>query len=274
LPNRAALEQNPASPPKGSDAGDERQLFFHFSRPMKILLQRPKPLAFACVLAVCAVAVSGRPDDAPTRTTSGQAAQVVEYVHPPLEALDREIQKRFHNVIGFGMARIATERRFEPETKAEREAVRMLGRAGYKVGLYLVGRGVLEPMPARLRRAKTAFGSDRTTGEPFSGPIFLSSPTITSVPSAAALWDETQNAMRAFEKGSNRYGFVAGKWQVEARPVRASEESCLRCHKTDYKYIYSVNDRGEPFYNVEPKGNVLKVGDTLGVLLYLYKEPR
>ncbi len=241
---------------------------------MKKFTQRPKPLALACALAVCAIVVSGRPDVEPTRATRGQAAQVVEYVHPRLEALDREIQKRFHNVIGFGMARIATERRFEPETKAEREAVSGLGRAGYKVALYLAGRGVLEPMPVRLRRAKRSFGAEMTTGEPFSGPIFLSSPTITRVPSAASLWTETQNAMRAFEQGSNRYGFVAGKWQVEARPVRASEQTCLRCHKTDYKYKFSVNDRGEPFYNAEPKGNVLKLGDTLGVLLYLYKEPR
>jgi len=240
---------------------------------MKKFPQSTKPLALACVLAVCAVAVSGRQDAEPARGANGQAAQVVEYLHPRLEALDREIQKRFHDVIGFGMARIATERRFEPETKAEREAVSGLGRAGYKVALYLAGRGVLEPMPVRLRRAQTKFGSGMT-GEPFSGPIFLSSPTITTVPSAASLWTETQNAMRAFERGSNRYGFVADKWQVEARPVRASAESCLRCHKTDYKYIFSVNDRGEPFYNVEPKGNTLKVGDTLGVLLYLYKEPR
>lgn len=240
---------------------------------MKILLKRPKLLALTCGLAACAVGASGRPDAAPTRGTNGQAAQVVEYVHPPLEALDREIQKRFHDVIGFGMARIATERRFEPETKAERDAVRGLGRAGYKVCLYLAGRGVMETLPARLKRAKTTFG-DGMTGEPFSGPIFVSSPSIMRVPSAAALWAGTQNAMSSFERGSNRYGFVAGKWQVEARPVRASEESCLRCHRTDYKYTYSVTDKGVPFYNTEPKGNVLKLGDTLGVLLYLYKEPR
>ena len=240
---------------------------------MKEFPQRPKKLALACALAVCAVAASGRPGAEPARGANGRAAQVVEYVHPRLEALDHEIQKRFHDVIGFGMARIATERRFEPETKAEREAVSGLGRAGYKVALYLAGRGVLEPMPVRLRRAKTSFGAGMV-GEPFSGPIFVSSPSITLVPSAASLWAETQNAMRAFEQGSNRYGFAEGKWQVEARPVRASAESCLRCHKTDYKYTFSVNDRGEPFYNVEPKGNVLKVGDTLGVLLYLYKEPR
>lgn len=241
---------------------------------MKILSKRPKALALACLFAACAVAVSGRPDAIPARGASGQAAQAVEYVHPPLEALDREIQKRFHDVIGFGMARIATERRFEPETKAEREAVSGLGRAGYKVALYLAGRGVLEPMPVSLRRANTSFGAGTIGQQPFSGPIFLSSPAITRVPSAASLWAETQNALRSFEKGSNRYGFVADKWQVEARPVRASQQSCLRCHKTDYKYIYSVDDRGKPFYNVEPKGNVLKLGDTLGVLLYLYKEPR
>ena len=60
----------------------------------------------------------------------------------------------------------------------------------------------------------------------------------------------------------------------KAEAARARGESCLRCHRTDYKFTYSVTDKGISFYNMEAKGNVLKVGDPLGVLLYVYKEPR
>src|SRR5215211_5897327 len=82
------------------------------------------------------------------------AVQPAAQQRHPLDALDRAVQKRFHNVIGFGMARIATEREFAPETAEEKDAVRDLKRAGYRVGLYLAGRGLLEPAPGAERVAK------------------------------------------------------------------------------------------------------------------------
>ncbi len=87
-------------------------------------------------------------------------------------------------------------------------------------------------------------------------------------PAAAARYRET------FARGAERYGFKAAGWEVEARPVRASDESCLRCHKTDYRTVHGVTEKGVSFYSVEPKGNALKAGDPLGVLLYVYKKSR
>jgi hypothetical protein len=173
-------------------------------------------------------------------------------------------------VIGFGMARIATERRFAPETKEERAAVRELKRAGYEVGLYLAGRAILDDAPEEWRRAKTHFGND-LAGQAFSGPIFVG-PGVKRLPTAASLWDGTRRALESFEAGAQRHEFVAGRWQVEARPVRASQESCLRCHGTDYRRVYGVTQAGVSFHKFEPKGNALKLGDPLGVLVYAYRK--
>jgi hypothetical protein len=237
---------------------------------MKKLLRSLKPLALACALAAALASSPGRvgaTNDAPALQLHN--AQPAHEPHP-LDPLDREVQKRFHNVIGFGMARIAIERKFEPETEEEREAVGELKRAGYRVGLYLAGRAILQPVPEQYRRAKTGFGTG-FTGQGFSGPIFLSSSDIKSVPNAAALWDETRRALVAFAGGSERYGFESLGWKAEARPVRA-EESCLHCHRADNETTYGVTKDGVAFVNVEPKGQALKVGDPLGVLLYLYKK--
>lgn len=235
----------------------------------------PRALSLACALALAAALAAAAFGAGAAKTDAPRARQLPPAVPArgphPLDALDREVQRRFHEVIGFGMARIATERRFEPETAAERAAVRDLKRAGYKVGLYLAGRAVLEPSPEHLKRAKRTFGSPFPS-HGFSGPVFLSPSGINRVPSAAALWGDTQLALRAFAGGAERYGFRAGRWQVEARPVRASGESCLRCHKTDYRTVYGVTERGVSFSKVEPKGDALKVGDPLGVLLYVYRK--
>lgn len=233
---------------------------------MKTPHKSSKPFALALSLALAAFAAA-----AFARAPQHQqhATRTAQNSHP-LDALDREVQKRFHDVIGFGMARIATERRFAPETKEERAAVRELKRAGYEVGLYLAGRSVLDDAPERPRQAKTGFGSGMT-GQAFSGPIFVG-PGVSRLPTAASLWDGTRRALESFASGAGRHEFVAGRWQVEARPVRASSESCLRCHGTDYRQVYGVTEKGVRFSTTEPKGNALKVGDPLGVLVYAYRK--
>ena len=225
---------------------------------MKTLLKSLKPLACVCALAV-AVA-SGRPAAAP------QAARESH----PLDTLDREVQKRFHNVIGFGMARIASQRRFAPETEEEKEAVRELKRAGYRVGLYLAGRAILDDVPEQNRNSKVFFGSS-PAGQAFSGPIFLSSSGMKGLPTAAALWDETRRAMESFAAGSERYGFKSGEWEVETRPVRASEASCLKCHVARVEFKVITSEKGEKSLKSETKEDPPKLGDPLGVLLYVYK---
>src|SRR2546422_2615942 len=59
-----------------------------------------------------------------------------------IDALDQVIQRRFHEVIGFGMTRIGSERKFSPNTDEEKAAVQNLKRAQYQVTLFLAGRNI------------------------------------------------------------------------------------------------------------------------------------
>lgn len=192
----------------------------------------------------------------------------------PLDALDRAVQKRFHNVIGFGMARIASERRFEPTTEEEKEAVAALKRAGYSVGLYLVGRGILADVPVEQRVAVNRFGGG--PGRAISGPIYVSPSSMKSLPGAVPLWDETRRALESFASGGERHEFDAGAWRVEARPVRASADSCIECHRRHAPFEIKTMPAagGEAVAAEAPKEADLKVGDPLGVLLYAYRKGR
>jgi hypothetical protein len=232
-----------------------------------------KLLAVALTIAAFAASVALRLDNAATQAQKNSPTQPARNSHP-LDALDREVQKRFHNVIGFGMARIGTQRKFAPETEEEKGAVRELKREGYHVGLYLAGRAILNDVPEQNRRAKLDFGSS-SAGQAFSGPIFLLSSDMKGMPTAASLWDETRRAMQAFASGSERYGFKSGEWDVEARPVRASEESCLKCHVAHVEFaVVVVNEKGEKSVEPERMEDPPKLGDPLGVLVYAYRKRR
>jgi hypothetical protein len=57
--------------------------------------------------------------------------------------------------------------------------------------------------------------------------------------------------------------FVQAGWNFAARPVRASEALCLRCHRG--------RGRASAFPVADEK-MVLKIGDTIGVVLYGYRK--
>jgi hypothetical protein len=112
------------------------------------------------------------------------------------------------------------------------------------------------------------------SGQAMSGPIFVSSSGVKGLPAAAELWDEARRALESFAAGGDRYGFSAGPWEVEARAVRASGESCLKCHSPDITVEYQTTPGGRLSTRSERKGAELKVGDPLGVLLYAYRKTR
>lgn len=236
---------------------------------MKTPRESTKPLTLALTLAFAALAATAFV----AKSSAVVASRPTSREAHPLDALDRAVQKRFHSVIGFGMARIGTEKRFAPETAEEKQAVRDLKRAGYSVGLYLAGRAVLEDVPERDRYSKVVFGST-PAGQAFSGPIFMSTSGLKGLPKAAALWDETRRALHSFAEGSERYGFKSGEWDVEARPVRASEESCLKCHVARVNFTVVTGEDGTKTVKSEPAENAPKVGDPLGVLVYSYRKKR
>jgi hypothetical protein len=186
----------------------------------------------------------------------------------PVDVLDRVVRARFHNHIGFGMARIAAERRFDPETEEERQAVRAVKRAGLKVGLFIVGRGVLAETAPGERRVYNLFGG-LWAGRTIAGPIFLNSTEAKRLPDPTLYWDGARRAMLSFAAGGESYDFEVGDWKALARPVRAAE-SCLQCHATDME-AKAVKVDGRTFYRWEPGSNKLRAGDPLGAMLYVYR---
>jgi hypothetical protein len=200
------------------------------------------------------------PVDAQTTFAVGQDSGRTDAI----DALNHVVQKRFHTVIGFGMARIATEKKFVPETEEEKAAVNSLKKAKLRVGLYLAGRLVLEPKPSESQWGQYGIG------RAISHPIFLGSQTkLKELPRQLDLWEQAQKALAAFTQGKDLYEFTVGEWSVRARPVRASDQSCLQCHSQDYRLVYPY--MGTIGYENKGK-NSLQIGDPIGVMLYAYSQ--
>jgi len=176
-----------------------------------------------------------------------------------ISALNDCIQQRFKDVNeGFGMARVLkpgnTAHRFRPETVREVSAVRDLEQAHLQVVFYLVRRAVLRPMPG------PGYWDQQRGRGIIKGPVEIT--TFRSLdssndapPRPRDLWDDSQRAMRLFG-ASESHEFVNSGWKFVARPVRASAEICLRCHRTG----------GE--------GTALELGDAIGAAIYGYRPVR
>jgi hypothetical protein len=182
---------------------------------MNTFLRTLKLLCVACLLSLGLVAFASLPTEqagtaAPpqppteprTRTEAPPLAAEQQQQQrdrtasaDPVEVLDRVVRARFHNHIGFGMARIAAERRFEPETEEERQAVRAVQRAGIKIGLFIVGRGLLAETPPAQRRVDNRFGG-LWVGRTIAGPIFLNSTEAKKLPDLSPYWDEARQLLR------------------------------------------------------------------------------
>jgi hypothetical protein len=174
------------------------------------------------------------------------------------------MQKRFKDTAkGFGYRRIATvgdsPHSFRPENEEEMRAIEQLRKASLEVTLYLSGRRVLGARPEGdlwKRFAKNRIkGPLHIAGEQASEDLF----------DRAELWHQSRKAMAAFKR-SNHYDFSIGDWKFSARPVRALDQSCLKCHRQESaNYLDLLTARSER------KNESLKVGDPLGVILYGYR---
>jgi hypothetical protein len=215
-------------------------------------------IVILAVAVLCAVCIY------PAASRSG-ARLLAPASDDELNAFDKVVQQRFHDVIGFGMARIASDRQFVPETPAEKDAVKALKRGGFQICLFLVGRGVLKDVPEQERYMNKFGGSSHT----IAGPVFTrKNKFIRGLPAAVELWEPARAAFKAFADGGTRYGFKIRTWNVEARPVRASDEKCLSCHRRDV-----VTYHADGTASIEPNNplNTLQLGDAVGMVLYAHK---
>ena len=180
-----------------------------------------------------------------------------------ISTLDDCIQKRFLDVDqGFGFRRIIrsgdTPHRFKPENARELSIVGYMSKVKLDVVLYLGGRNLLEP------RTETT-GINHNVGKLIKGPVFItdSDRRVTGSPTVLELMEHGQKAMRVFQK-SDAYNFAIREWKIIARPVRASDASCLKCHHSDEINIF-------PETKVGQESRKLKISDPLGVVLYAYR---
>lgn len=177
--------------------------------------------------------------------------------------LDECIQKRFLDVDqGFGFRRIIrsgdTPHRFKPENAKELSIVGYLSKVKLDVILYLGGRSLLEPRT-------DATDVNYSTARLIKGPVFITDNNQPSAgsPTALELLAHGQKAMRSFQN-SDTYDFMIREWRIIARPVRASDASCLKCHHSAEVGIIPEVKSGE-------ESRKLKIGDPLGILLYAYQ---
>jgi hypothetical protein len=166
-----------------------------------------------------------------------------------LNRLDECIQRRFMARTTFGMSRILPNqfhgiRQFSPENAAEQAVVSQLDQKGYQVALYLAGRNVLAVPPMAPNLAAYRFF--------VQGPAYITRHLHPEeLPRPETLLDESRTALQAFNTGQGSDAFQKGDWTVALRPLRASNEACVQCHNA--------------------AGAHVKMNDTLGVAMYVYK---
>ncbi len=179
----------------------------------------------------------------------------------PIESLNRCIQARFHNLEAFGMSRMGVHSRgFYPKTPEEKVAVSGLREGGWEVGFYLGGRELLER--SGITEAEWYEGGkydfNRTISESVAVGRAREAPDL---PRPWELWGHARKALAASDVADS-YTASIGRWSIDARPVRADRQACLKCH-----------DEGGATAFPPPDGEgerPLRVGDALGVVIYAY----
>jgi hypothetical protein len=181
----------------------------------------------------------------------------------PIEVLNYSVQERFRTIDGFGMARLPVVPQhvdlFDPKTPEEKAAVEDLRSRGWTVGLYLGGRGLLEPPMSESEWENAGEHSHRKA---ISKPIVISGQaTPAGLPKPWELQIIGRKALDA-AAASDRYEASLGRWSVDARPIRANRAACLKCHTAEG--ATGFRPRG---LNQETD---LRLGDALGVAVYVY----
>ncbi len=178
-----------------------------------------------------------------------------------IASLDSRIQERFKDVDeSFGFRRIVTPgmnpHRFTPENARELKIVKDLERSRLEIALYLAGRSVLGPKPDEAAWRK------KDSRLLIKGPALVSANDSRrgDLPAPSELWEQSRRAMEVLQK-SSAYDFALGGWKFSARPVRASDQSCLKCHSSDRASTILLT----PGEGVKSS---VKIGDLLGIVLY------
>jgi hypothetical protein len=182
----------------------------------------------------------------------------------PVEGLNYSLQERFRTLDGFGMARIPAVPQhvyqFDPQTPDEKAAVEDLRKTGWTVGLYLGGRGLLRPP---LSESEWESAGEHSTRKAISPPLVISGQTTPK--GLPKPWELQAIGRKALEASirSDCYSASVGRWSVDARPIRANRAACFQCHTAEGV----LNDQQVG----AGRQAELKIGDALGVAIYVYR---
>ncbi len=183
-----------------------------------------------------------------------------------IDSFDASIQQRFLTEPYFGIRRIAPNyptnphlEYFDPKTDEETKSLADFESGGWKVFLYLFGRRA-KPRVARGKEQK-----DFTINYRINQPVSITKGLKKEdLPKGESLIKDVKAAFLAFQTpngaNENNYEFRTGKWSYVARPVRAADETCIKCH-TDFVIT-------EKLKNNQFKFRKRRVGDANGVLVY------
>jgi len=186
---------------------------------------------------------------------TGQEEPASTFAVRALLTLDAAIQMRFEQVNDrFGYARVVRPgavHGFAPENDAELSSLLDLEDANLRVVLYIGGRRVLGREPDERR----AHWPDL-----IKGPAWITRGPRVATPPAESLSMEARRAFATFERQQPQHEFEVQRWNVLARPVRAVNDTCLKCHRST----------GRPWPWSGPSD--MRVGDVIGVVFYAYQE--
>jgi len=188
------------------------------------------------------------------------------------------IQDRFKAVDrDFGYSRIIRPyaHSFRPENAREIKNVDGLANSGQTLFLYLTDLSVLGPINpySTADQGSDALMNDYFMKNAIKGPALITGDKKldAKLPTIAQLWEPSGKALESFKHGES-YDFKLNDWNISARPVRASQQSCLQCHMARVPNRFApVNRDGTINKTKTPE---FKIGDPLGVVLYAYRNTK
>lgn len=220
--------------------------------------------------------VAGSNQELHVNAQSNSTPKIQECDDGPFAKLNEEIQKRFlEPTLMFGGRRVYEQgaaysdhrvfARFFPKNQSEKDAMAELRKETYEAFGYVVGRRVLSVAP-NFSKWKSRSGLQYYEGL-ISPPFIISDQEsheinkatyllLEELPQPWELWEQAKVTMIAFST-RDHYEFSVGKWKFLAKPVRASQKSCLECHQP----------------REAAKGNELKLNDPFGAVFYAYTRP-
>lgn len=226
-------------------------------RTMLVETHRAPIVLGGVALAVCVLAATSR--------VYSQGAEASRDSSALIASFDECIQDRFRNLTDkrLGLARLtpASPHVFFADNVREESVVQYLEAMRLNVVMYVGGRKLLGENGYHVTPQRGALMMvPGRNGARLDGPILVTPLSAHAPPrdalSAVTLMTDAARALRAFDD-VDATGFSAEGWNVIARPVRASSQACLGCHR---------------LVHAGKLENALQIGDALGVVLYAYQQ--